>query len=66
VQAIARPSSGSEIHIEVWLPEKTAWNGKLLGVGNGGYTGRISYGALENGIVRRRDESPYGSTKIPR
>lgn len=51
VEAIARPSPDSEIHIEVWLPEKMAWNGKLLGVGNGGYTGRISYGALENGIT---------------
>jgi Tannase and feruloyl esterase len=49
VQAVARPSSDSEIHFEVWLPQ--TWNGKLLGVGNGGYTGRISYGALENGVA---------------
>lgn len=51
VQAIARPSPDSEIHFEVWLPEAKAWNGKLLGVGNGGYIGRVSYGALENGIA---------------
>jgi feruloyl esterase len=49
VQAVARPTTDSEIHFEVWLPQ--AWNGKLLGVGNGGYTGRISYGALENGVA---------------
>ena len=51
VQAVARPSPDSEIHFEVWLPDTHAWNGKLLGVGNGGYTGRISYGALENGLA---------------
>lgn len=32
---------GDNINFEVWLPER--WNGKFLGVGNGGYAGAISY-----------------------
>jgi hypothetical protein len=36
VQAVARPSSDSEINIEVWLPV-TDWNHRYLGVGNGSF-----------------------------
>ena len=50
VTAIATPVPDSEIHIEVWLPESTAWNGKLLGTGNGGYSGAIGYRDMENGL----------------
>ncbi|HEY1130648.1 MAG TPA: tannase/feruloyl esterase family alpha/beta hydrolase [Roseateles sp.] len=32
---------GSEIHSEVWLPEPKSWNGKFVGLGNGGYGGVI-------------------------
>jgi hypothetical protein len=35
VAAIITPVPGSEIKIEVWLPEE-GWNGKFVGVGNGG------------------------------
>lgn len=49
VNAIIRPSSDSEIEIEVWMPA-TGWNGKFLGVGNGGWSGNISYGALVAGL----------------
>jgi hypothetical protein len=42
VQAVSRPSSDSDIRIEVWLPA-TAWNQRYLGVGNGSYGGWISY-----------------------
>jgi tannase/feruloyl esterase len=38
-----RPTSDSEIKIEVWLPQSTAWNGKLMAVGNGGQAGEIYY-----------------------
>ena len=37
VTAKARPAPGSEITIEVWLPE--SWKGKLLGVGGAGFNG---------------------------
>jgi feruloyl esterase len=35
------PSTDSAIHAEVWLPVAARWNGKFLGVGNGGLTGAI-------------------------
>ncbi|HEY5809202.1 MAG TPA: tannase/feruloyl esterase family alpha/beta hydrolase, partial [Povalibacter sp.] len=41
-----------EIEFEVWLPSRTMWNGKHLGVGNGGYAGFINYGALAHGLGR--------------
>ena len=45
VQAVARPSSDSEISIEVWLPV-TGWNRRYLGVGNGSFGGSINYPRL--------------------
>lgn len=49
VTAILRPSSDSEIEIEVWMPA-SGWNGKLLGVGNGGWSGAINYQGLLLGL----------------
>jgi feruloyl esterase len=43
VAATMKPSSDSEIKIEVWLPQAGAWNGKLMAVGNGGQAGEIYY-----------------------
>src|SRR5579864_2022493 len=40
VVAEARPTSDSDIKIEVWLPV-SGWNGKLQGIGNGGFAGLI-------------------------
>jgi feruloyl esterase len=51
VVAMLRPVPQSQIRIEVWLPE-TNWNGKLLGVGNGGFSGSISYSALAASLRR--------------
>jgi feruloyl esterase len=44
------PSSDSEIEIEVWLPI-SGWNGNLQSVGNGGWAGVISYGALADALA---------------
>lgn len=52
VEATARPTPDSEIKFEVWLPPTDAWNGKFQGVGNGGYQGSISYGAMANALRR--------------
>ena len=52
VEAIARPTSDSEIRFEVWIPPAAAWNGKFQGVGNGGYQGSISYGAMATAVRR--------------
>jgi len=49
VAATLTPSSDSDIKIEVWLPA-SAWNGKFQAVGNGGWAGTISYGALASAL----------------
>ena len=45
VSAVAAPTRDSHIQIEVWLPA-AGWNGRLLGVGNGGFAGLIDYLSL--------------------
>src|SRR5215208_6774342 len=52
VEGTARPTSDSEIKFEVWIPPAEAWNGKLQGVGNGGYQGSISYTAMAAALRR--------------
>jgi len=42
VAGVLRPTSDSEIRFEVWMPEQ-GWNGRFLGVGNGGFAGSIGY-----------------------
>lgn len=42
VKLLLHPAKGSNIHIEIWLPEKTKWNGRFLGIGNGGAAGNIN------------------------
>jgi len=46
VSATARPSSDSEIKIEVWMPAPSTWNGKFRGTGNGGLGGNLSFPGL--------------------
>src|SRR3954467_4549310 len=45
VAATLTPTSDSDIKIEVWMPVSN-WNQRLQAVGNGGWAGSISYGAL--------------------
>src|SRR5689334_16314667 len=52
VEATARPTSDSDIRFEVWIPPAEAWNGKIEGVGNGGYSGAVGYAALAAGLRR--------------
>jgi hypothetical protein len=40
VVAEAKPTNDSDIKIEIWLPA-SGWNGKLQGIGNGGFAGLI-------------------------
>jgi feruloyl esterase len=49
VAATLTPSSDSDIKIEVWLPA-VGWNGTFQAVGNGGWAGNISYGALASAL----------------
>jgi feruloyl esterase len=41
VQLVLRPTSDSLINMELWLPPAEKWNGKFMGVGNGGFAGSI-------------------------
>jgi hypothetical protein len=52
-RAVVFTSGGqdSAINTEVWLPVAN-WNGRFLGKGNGGFAGRLSYGALADGLRR--------------
>ena len=40
----------TEIRMELWLPAD--WNGRFLGVGNGGLTGAINYPSMRDGLLR--------------
>lgn len=51
VLAAVRPSSDSDIKVEVWLPLEN-WNGKFEGTANGGWAGNIGEAALA-GALRR-------------
>src|ERR1700736_3159898 len=51
VAAQLTPTADSDIKIEVWMPSEH-WNGKFLGVGNGGWSGAISYPGLALGLSR--------------
>lgn len=51
VAATLAPTSDSDIKIEVWMPA-SGWNGKFQGVGNGGWSGNISYPALGQAVSR--------------
>jgi len=49
VAATLKPSSDSDIKVEVWLPTN-GWNRKFQAVGNGGWAGVISYPAMAEAI----------------
>lgn len=51
VTGVLQPSTDSHILFEVWLPA-SGWNGKLQGVGNGGYAGNMDYGGLSGAVSR--------------
>jgi feruloyl esterase len=51
VAATLRPSSDSDIKVEVWMPVN-GWNGKYQAVGNGGWSGSINVRAMAAAIRR--------------
>ena len=51
VAATLKPSSDSDIKIEVWMPV-SGWNGKFQAVGNGGWSGAIATAALASAVRR--------------
>jgi feruloyl esterase len=51
VMATLRPTSDSDIKIEVWLPAD-GWNGRLEAVGNGGFGSNIQYNGMAEAVAR--------------
>jgi feruloyl esterase len=51
VAGVLTPTPQSRIQFEVWMPVD-GWNGKFAGVGNGGWAGTISFGALGDQLRR--------------
>lgn len=51
VAATLRPTSDSDIQIQVWLP-LSGWNGKYLAIGSGGWGGSIAYGGMAEALRR--------------
>ena len=49
VAATIKPTSDSDIKVEVWLPA-SGWNGKFQAVGNGGWAGSIAYPAMARAV----------------
>jgi feruloyl esterase len=46
-----KPVPDSDIRFEVWMPAE-GWNGKLVGVGNGGFWGEIMYPRMSEPLTR--------------
>ena len=51
IAATLTPTTDSDIKIEVWMPASN-WNQKLQSVGNGGWAGSISYGAMAAALAK--------------
>ena len=51
ISGVIAPTADSRIRFEVWMPLEK-WNGKFAGVGNGGWAGTISFGALAEQLRR--------------
>lgn len=51
VAATLKPTSDSNIKVEIWLPAD-GWNGRYVGLGNGGFAGTLDYPALASGLKR--------------
>lgn len=46
VKLVLKPAKGSNINVEVWLPDAEKWNARFLGLGNGGAAGKINPAGL--------------------
>jgi feruloyl esterase len=51
VVATLKPTSDSDIQVEVWMPV-SGWNGRFRGVGNGGFAGYIAYPGLAAAVTQ--------------
>ncbi|WP_265593749.1 tannase/feruloyl esterase family alpha/beta hydrolase [Verrucomicrobium sp. BvORR034] len=51
VKLVLNPAKGSNIRVEAWLPDPEKWNGRFLGLGNGGAAGNINPGSFAGPIT---------------
>jgi feruloyl esterase len=51
VAGVITPTSDSYIRFEVWMPA-SGWNGRYLGVGNGGFAGSIGFSSMGANLKR--------------
>jgi tannase/feruloyl esterase len=67
VVVLAKPTADSNIKIEVWLPA-AGWNGKLQGIGNGGFAGLIDYmqlgAAVSKGYAATATDTGHAGSPI--
>jgi feruloyl esterase len=49
IAATLKPTSDSDIKVEIWMPEAN-WNRKYEATGNGGWAGSISYSAMTEAV----------------
>ena len=67
VLAEATPTRDSLIKIELWMPEAN-WNGKLQGLGNGGFAGLIDYfqlgAAMDKGYAAAATDAGHAGSPI--
>ncbi len=67
IVAQAKPTTDSDIKLEVWLPD-SGWNGKLQGIGNGGFAGLIDTmqlgQALKAGYVATATDTGHTGSPI--
>jgi feruloyl esterase len=46
VKMVLNPAKGSNIKVELWMPDAGKWNGRFIGLGNSGAAGHIDPSAL--------------------
>jgi feruloyl esterase len=46
IKVLLNPAKGSNIRVEIWLPDAANWNGRFVGLGNGGAAGGINSNSL--------------------
>jgi feruloyl esterase len=51
VAAAIKPTKDSDIKFELWMPA-SGWNGKFMGLGNGGWAGEIWYSEIGDALRR--------------
>ena len=69
VTMVLRPTSDSNIDVELWMPAES-WNGRFLAVGNGGFAGSIQgYGdmqaALREGYATAATDTGHSAADGP-